>query len=313
MTIEPRLLAIPAVRRRVLIGVATFVVINSLRWLADFHKQPLQHLEICLFDTACWTGLAFLLLAVIERRGLRPPQRRLPALAAGAVTLIALALSVLSLRALAQALIWHESIVETWLGYFERSFYPATFYVAIMIATCYGIRAWAIDEQRRAAATRLETAVARAELKSITGRLQPHFVSDALAHVAATMSDDPLHARRVIADLGELLHRLLARMPSEHVTLGDELNDVTRMLTFHQTIRPGQLRFTIDAASDARRQYIPTFAVQSLVQQMIAHDGPLALTIEARCTAGTLRIAVRNEHDPEESRSIDIALRADAA
>jgi LytS/YehU family sensor histidine kinase len=257
--------------------------------------------------------LAFLLLAVIERRGLRPAQRRLPALAAGAVTLIALALAVLTLRALAQALIFHDPIAETWLYYFEHSFYPATFYVAIMIATCYGIRAWAIDEQRRAAATRLETAVARAELKSIAGRLQPHFVSDALSHISATMSDDPLHARRVIADLGDLLHRLLARMPSEHVTLGDELNDITRMLTFQQTILPGRLRFTIDAGAEARREYIPTFAVQSLVQQMLAHDGPLALTIEARCTAGTLRVVVRNEDDPAETRSVDIALRADAA
>lgn len=313
MTIEPRLLAIPAVRRRVLIGVATFVVINSLRWLAEINKHPLQHLEICLFDTLLWTGLGFLLLAVIERRGLRPVQARLPALAAGVVTLTALALSVLTLRAIALALVWHRPIVRTWTAYVEQSFYAATFYVAIMIATCYGIRAWAIDEQRRAAATRLETAVARAELKSIAGRLQPHFVSDALAHVAATMSDDPLHARRVIADLGDLLHRLLARMPSEHVTLGDELNDITRMLTFQQTILPGRLRFTIDAGSEARGQYIPTFAVQSLVQQMLASEGPLALTIEATCMSGTLRVVVRNEHDPAEIRRLDIALRADAA
>lgn len=209
---ELHLLGVAKVRRRLMIPIVAFTCMNALSHFSDFGADwPWLMPLYVFFDCSLWIGVAFLIFAVIERRQKRPPQPRLVAMAAATAGIAALVVAILSTRALFESLVWHHPFVSQSLINLPGSFFSATFYVAIVTGIGYAVHSWAVDDRRLAEAAELDAAIARAELKAASGRLQPEFLDASLARLSTLLATDPVAAQQQIADLGALLHDSFAR------------------------------------------------------------------------------------------------------
>src|SRR6185437_8189219 len=100
------------------------------------------------------------------------------------------------------------------------------------------------DRSRREVA--LEVELARFRLHVLQQQLQPHFLFNALHTVSALMAEDVVTARRVLAQLGDLLRTALDRMDEQDIALEQEI-DFLRGYVDIQTARFGD-RLTVEWA-----------------------------------------------------------------
>ena len=199
------LLRVAKVRRSLIVPIVVFTVMNGI--IRALHSESLPTVfAYVLFDIPMWIGVAFLIFAVIERRQKMPPQPRIAAMAAATVGIAGLAMTAIVLRALFGVIVHDRAFVTVLLWYLPAPFYAATFYVAIVTGIGYAVHSWAVDDRRLAEAAELDAAIARAELKAASGRLQPELLDAALARISTLMMTDVAAAQREISDLGAQLH-----------------------------------------------------------------------------------------------------------
>jgi LytS/YehU family sensor histidine kinase len=151
------------------------------------------------------------------------------------------------------------------------------------------------DRSRREAA--LEIELARFRLHVLQQQLQPHFLFNALHTISALMAEDVVTARRVLAQLGDLLRTALDRMDEQDIALEQEI-DFLRGYVDIQTARFGD-RLTVEWAVDdeARSILVPNMILQPCLENAIQHGiEPLerggSVTVAARVAGGSLHIDI---------------------
>ena len=234
------LLGVAKVRRSLTIPIIVFTLLNAAAHAGNFKGEWWWIVPAyVLFDSMLWIGVAFLIFAVVERRQRVPPQPRLAAMVLATGGMAALATSIISVRALFESIDSPEPYVTRWLRYLPAGFYAATFYVAIVTGIAYGVYSWAVDERRLAEAAELDAAIARAELNTLSARLQPEAFDAALARIAAVVAIDVPAAQRLIANLGAQLHESLAERHSAPAASGTTARDSRRRPARVQVRRSG--------------------------------------------------------------------------
>jgi hypothetical protein len=300
MTTNAHLLGIAKVRRSLIVPIVVFTIINAfVRGRGFTAEQQWMRPIYALFDILLWTGVAFLIFAVIERRQKRPPQPRLAAMAMATAGIASLAMAIITTRALFESIMRGKRFVAQWFAYLPSPFFNATCYVALITGIGYAVHSWAVEDRRLAEEAELDAAVARAELRAASGRLQPELLDAALVRLSALMGTNAPAAQRLISDLGALLHDSLAYPQSELVSLGEELQFVERYLDFQRAIGASPIYVSIDVDAEVRSRLIPHFAVLAVVQDAIAqarHSG-IDLSIHATTAAGVVKITVSERRD----------------
>jgi len=151
------------------------------------------------------------------------------------------------------------------------------------------------DRSRREAA--LEVELARFRLHVLQQQLQPHFLFNALHTISALMTEDVVTARRVLAQLGDLLRTALDRMDEQDIALEQEIAFLRGYVDI-QTARFGD-RLTVQWAVDdeARAILVPNMILQPCLENAIQHgiepleDGG-SVTVAARVSGGSLHIDI---------------------
>jgi two-component system, LytTR family, sensor kinase len=151
------------------------------------------------------------------------------------------------------------------------------------------------DRSRREAA--LEVELARFRLHVLQQQLQPHFLFNALHTISALMAEDVVTARRVLAQLGDLLRTALDRMDEQDIALEQEI-DFLRGYVDIQTARFGD-RLTVEWAIDdeARSILVPNMILQPCLENAIQHgieplEGGGSVTVAAHLSASSLHIDI---------------------
>jgi two-component system LytT family sensor kinase len=151
------------------------------------------------------------------------------------------------------------------------------------------------DRSRREVA--LEIELARFRLHVLQQQLQPHFLFNALHTISALMSEDVVTARRVLAQLGDLLRTALDRMDEQDITLEQEI-DFLRGYVDIQTARFGD-RLTVEWAIDdeARSILVPNMILQPCLENAIQHgieplEGGGTVAVTARVAGAWLHIEI---------------------
>jgi two-component system, LytTR family, sensor kinase len=125
------------------------------------------------------------------------------------------------------------------------------------------------DKERRDA--ELAREVVRARLESLTFRLQPHFLFNALNTISSTLFKDPVAADLMISNLGDLLRHALRTGEQQEVTVAEEL-DVLRAYVAIIDARFGdRLKCVVDADDDVSALAIPALLLQPLVENAVRH------------------------------------------
>jgi hypothetical protein len=152
-----------------------------------------------------------------------------------------------------------------------------------------------------ARAARAEATAAQAQLAALRGQLNPHFLFNALHTVVQLIPRDPKGAARAAEQLAGLLRTTLEE-DRDVVTLAEELQFVERYLELERIRFGDRLEVTITTPPGAGSAQLPSFALQTLVENAVRHGAaprvePTAISIEGTLAAGALTLSVRDSGD----------------
>ena len=145
----------------------------------------------------------------------------------------------------------------------------------------------AMERQTRAA--QLQTQLSHAELENLKSQLHPHFLFNSLHTIGVLMQEDVDAASHLLVSLGDLLRMALERRENE-ITLQSELEFVGKYLEIEQTRFHDRLKVHMDVPPDLLAVYVPSLALQPLVENAIKHG------ISVDSAAGRLEIAAQRNN-----------------
>jgi two-component system, LytTR family, sensor kinase len=145
----------------------------------------------------------------------------------------------------------------------------------------------AMERQTRAA--QLETQLSHAELENLKSQLHPHFLFNSLHTIGVLMQEDVDAASHLLVSLGDLLRMALERRENE-ITLQSELEFVSKYLEIEQTRFHDRLKVHMEVPPDLLGIYVPSLALQPLVENAIKHG------ISVDSAAGRLEIAAQRNN-----------------
>ena len=143
--------------------------------------------------------------------------------------------------------------------------------------------------ERQTIAAKLETQLSHAELENLKSQLHPHFLFNSLHTIGILMQEDVDAASHLLVCLGDLLRMALERRENE-ITLQSELEFVGKYLEIEQTRFHDRLKVHMDVPPDLLAVYVPSLALQPLVENAIKHG------ISVDSAAGRLEIAAQRNN-----------------
>ncbi|HYH08143.1 MAG TPA: histidine kinase [Thermoanaerobaculia bacterium] len=162
-----------------------------------------------------------------------------------------------------------------------------------------------------ARAARAESLAARTQLAALRAQIHPHFVFNALHAVVQLIPVDPERA----AEAAELVASLLRTSVEENrdeVPLDDEWNFVSRYLEVEHIRFGDRLRVHAEVDPDLLDERVPSFALQTLVENAVRHGAahrvaPTEIVVTATGTDAELTLSVRNTGDAPPRPAADNA------
>jgi len=146
----------------------------------------------------------------------------------------------------------------------------------------------------------LERRLVEASLQSLRAQLQPHFLFNALNTISAFTESSPQMARRLMAQLGDLLRASLRHTAQPLVTLGEELTFLDDFLAIESARFEGRLHVSVDADDSLLPRMVPAFLLQPLVENAIRHG------VGTRLSGGRVDVSVA-----VDDRALRIRVRDD--
>jgi two-component system LytT family sensor kinase len=119
-----------------------------------------------------------------------------------------------------------------------------------------------VEEQARA--------LAEAELRALRAQINPHFIYNALAAIAATIHSEPDEARELLTEFAGFI-RYAFRRQQPFVTLADEFAYVETYLRLEQARFGARLEITLRVAPDVLGVLVPVLSLQPLVENAVRH------------------------------------------
>ncbi len=173
-------------------------------------------------------------------------------------------------------------------------------WIGILVAAIHGVAALAAARARELRAARLESSLARSQLRNLRLQLQPHFLFNALHTVSATMYDDPAAADEMLDQLAELLRASLRTAQADEVPLGEELALLDRYLAIQRARFGDRLEVSIQVEPGADSLLVPSLLLQPLVENAIRHGnaeraGRGAIAVRAHREDGRLVLEVEDD------------------
>src|ERR1700723_3874849 len=132
----------------------------------------------------------------------------------------------------------------------------------------------------------MERQLFHAELENLKSQLHPHFLFNSLHTIGILMQENVDAASHLLVCLGDLLRMALERRENE-ITLQSELEFVGKYLEIEQTRFHDRLQVHMDVPPDLLEVYVPSLALQPLVENAIKHG------ISVDSAAGRLEITAK--------------------
>lgn len=178
-------------------------------------------------------------------------------------------------------------------------------FVYVPLAT--GFTAVLSNAQARSSAlatAQAESALARAELAAISGKLNPHFLFNTLNSLIALTRKDAKAAEAALMHFSDMLRYVLdsKRGVADRVSLREELDFVRDYLALEGLRLGARLRLSWEIAPETLDDEIPPLTLQPLVENCINHGiapsvGGGCISISARRDALTLGLALTVQDD----------------
>ncbi len=141
----------------------------------------------------------------------------------------------------------------------------------------------------RARELQAEKRATEAQLRLLQAQIEPHFLFNTLANVAALIDHEPAKAKSTLGAFTDYLRASLGQMRRDEVTLADELALAEAYLRVQGARMEDRLRYTVQADAQARRAPLLPLLLQPLVENAVLHG------VEPALDGGQVRISARTE------------------
>jgi two-component system LytT family sensor kinase len=177
-------------------------------------------------------------------------------------------------------------VVAPWIHW--QTFEGVLIYFALS-GVAWARQSTARAREQDARLDRLDALRARAELEAVRGRLDPHFLFNTLHSVTVLIRHDPAAAEQAVERLSALLRYVLDAKQGgrDEVLLADEVAFTDAYLALEALRFGDRLRVDRQISPDALDQSVPSFVLQSLVENAVKHG------IAPRASGGTVRLGGR--------------------
>ena len=143
---------------------------------------------------------------------------------------------------------------------------------------------------------RAEALAARSQLAALRAQLNPHFLFNALHTVVQLIPREPRRAGQAAEQLAALL-RTTIEEDRDLVSLAEEWAFVERYVELERVRFGDRLRVNVDMTDDARGALIPSFALQTLVENAVRHgatprEEATDVVVSASTANGNLMVTV---------------------
>ena len=145
-----------------------------------------------------------------------------------------------------------------------------------------------------------------AELRAFKAQVDPHFLFNSLNAVASMCGSRPLEAREMAQRLADFFRLILRLGALERITLGEEIELVTRYLEIEKVRFGDRLTVHINVDEAASQCLVPPLLLQPLVENAVRHgvasmvDGG-TVDIVGTLENHMLRIVIDNPADPDRA------------
>jgi two-component system LytT family sensor kinase len=263
-----------------------------------------------LFGVATWGAwmLGAPLVLLLGRRFDFSRGRRMASTAAHLPLLLLLTVASTALVFNVGQALFGEQREVPWSEILQQSLAGSRLHAAIILYAALLVLARAIEARRAlgeesARAARSEALATRSQLSALAARLQPHFLFNSLHAVGALIDEDPVKARSMLAQLGDLLRDALAESESGDVDLAEEFRLLERYLAIEAMRFTDRLRVRLAYDPGVAQVRVPRFLLQPLVENALHHGiAPSAaggtVTVTAHAVGSDAHITVRNDGAP---------------
>ncbi len=145
--------------------------------------------------------------------------------------------------------------------------------------------------KREVQALRLENSLKEAQLNTLSGQLNPHFLFNALNNIRFMMRKDAAIAEEMLTHLSDLLRYALESTKLEKVTLKKELDIVGHYISLAQVQFNERLNFVEDIDLESEKFLMPPMVLQILVENAIKHG------MEQLKEGGELKLVIFIDND----------------
>ncbi len=147
-------------------------------------------------------------------------------------------------------------------------------------------------------AARAEALAARSRLAALRSQLNPHFLFNALHTVVQLIPREPARAAQAAEQVAGLLRTTLEE-DRDLVPLSEEWAFVERYLDVERIRFGDRLAVRVELSEQARGALVPSFALQTLVENAVRHGAaprvePTEITVAASVSRGALTLTVRD-------------------
>lgn len=170
-----------------------------------------------------------------------------------------------------------------------------------------------VFESRTAAAREAELR-ARAEVRALHARFNPHFVFNTLHSLLLLVRAEPETAERAIEDVAALIRyaSVLQRREVEQVALETEVAITQRYLALETLRLAERIRIRWDIEEGVGRFGIPAFALQTLIENAVRHGiAPKPEGGSIRVAAGTHGTTLEIEVEDDGAGADPVSVEAD--
>jgi len=169
----------------------------------------------------------------------------------------------------------------------------------LVVGLYQSIYFYQVAMERQTIAAQLEMQLSQAELENLKSQLHPHFLFNSLHTIGILMQEDVDAAGHLLVLLGDLLRMALEQRENE-ITLQSELEFVGKYLEIEQTRFHDRLKVHMDVPPDLLEVYVPSLALQPLVENAIKHGFSVdsaagRLEIAAKLHNGRVWLCVRDD------------------
>lgn len=118
---------------------------------------------------------------------------------------------------------------------------------------------------------RSEMAVRDAQLNTLKGQINPHFMFNALNNIRALMLEDIPRSREMITKLADLLRYSMNMSEQREVSVAEELTVVNDFFELCKIQFEDKLHYDIRVSPEAKHCVIPPMIIQILVENSVKH------------------------------------------